>query len=120
MSLVCAGVLVWVKVGVGGVVVSAIELVVKSVCNSSVFGGVLDIVDIETVDESVDVEIGGVWEVMGTEVVFKMVKDDEQDIGWVGTMMLGSGMMLLDGVGLQMYLLSKLVAKVLILAVISP
>ena len=60
MSLVCARVLVWVEVEVGGVVVSAIELVVKSVCSSGVFRGVLDIVDIETVDESVDVEIGRV------------------------------------------------------------
>ena len=49
-----------------------------------------------------------------------MVRDDEQSINWVGTMMLGSGMMLLVKIGLQMYLLSKLVAKVLILAVISP
>ena len=51
---------------------------------------------------------------MGTEVVFKMVSDVDQVIDWVGTMMLGSGMMLLKGIGLQMYLLSKLVAKVLI------
>ena len=120
MSLVCARVLVWVEVGMSGVVVSAIELVVKSVSNSCVFRGVLDIVDIEVVDECIDVEMGRVWEVIGAEVVFKMVRDDEQSINWVGTMMLGSGMMLLVEIGLQMYLLSKLVAKVLILAVISP
>ena len=100
--------------------VSVLESVIGLVCSSAVFRGVLDVVGIEIADESVDVKIGRVWEIMGTEVVFKMVSDDEQAIDWVGTMMLGSGMMLLVRIGLQMYLLSKLVAKVLILAVISP
>ena len=36
MSLVCARVLVWVEVGMSGVVVSAIELVVKTVSDSCV------------------------------------------------------------------------------------
>ena len=100
--------------------VFVLESVIGLVCSSAVFRGVLDVVGIEIADESVDVEIGRVWEIMGTEVVFKMVSDDEQAIDWVGTMMLGLGMMLLDGTGLHIYLLSKLVAKVLILAVISP
>ena len=76
-------------IGVGGVVVSVLESVIGLVCSSAVLRGVLDIVGIEIVDESIDVEIGRVWEVIGAEVVFKMVRDDEQDIGWVGIMMLG-------------------------------
>ena len=100
--------------------VSVLESVIELVCSSTVFRGVLDIVGIEIVDKSIDVEIGRVWEVIGTEVIFEIVRDDVQVIDWVGTMMLGLGMMLLDGTGLHIYLLSKLVAKVLILAVISP
>ena len=100
--------------------VSVLESVIGLVCSSAVLREVLDIVGIEIVDESVDVEIGTLWDVMGTEVVFRMVRDDEQAIDWVVTMMLGLGMMLLDGTGLHIYLLSKLVAKVLILAVIYP
>ena len=76
-------------IGVGGVVVSVLESVIGLVCSSAVLREVLDIVGIEIVDESIDVEVGRVWEVIGAEVVFKMVRDEEQDIGWVGIMMLG-------------------------------